>query len=164
MLTDTSGPAAGSCGTWSGERRPSARPAAGHDPPPALRAAASASAARSAASCSSASPGTPSPATRTAQISIRRGTRGSCGAHGGRRPGGLGCAGHPGAAPRPAPLARRAARRSRRRSRPSRAPRPAPAEHERRALGREEPRACPFWARGLALRPHGRPEDAALRG
>ena len=66
MLTDTSGPAAGSCGTWSGERRPSARPAVGHDPPPALRAAASASAARSAASCSSSSPGTPSPATRTA--------------------------------------------------------------------------------------------------
>lgn len=66
MLTDTSGPAAGSCGAWSGERRPSARPAVGHDPPPALRAAASASAARSAASCSSSSPGTPSPATRTA--------------------------------------------------------------------------------------------------
>ena len=65
-MTDTSGPAAGSCGTWSGERRPSVRPAAGHDPPPALRAAASASAARSAASCSSSSPGTPSPATRTA--------------------------------------------------------------------------------------------------
>lgn len=66
MLTDTSGPAAGSCGAWSGERRPSARPAVGRDPPPALRAAASASAARSAASCSSSSPGTPSPATRTA--------------------------------------------------------------------------------------------------
>ena len=65
-MTDTSGPAAGSCGAWSGERRPSARPAVGHDPPPALRAAASASAARSAASCSSSSPGTPSPATRTA--------------------------------------------------------------------------------------------------
>ena len=66
MLTDTSGPAVGSCSTWSGERRPSARPAVGHDPPPALRAAASASAARSAASCSSSSPRTPSPATRTA--------------------------------------------------------------------------------------------------
>ena len=43
----------------------------------------------------------------------------------------------PPAGARPAPPARRAARRSRRRSRPSRAPRPAPAEHERRALGRE---------------------------
>jgi len=60
------------------------------------------------------------------QISRRCGTRGSRGAHGGLRRGGLGCAGHPGAAPRPAPPARRAARRSSRRSRPSRAPRASP--------------------------------------
>ena len=134
MLTDTSGPAAGSCGAWSGERRPSARPAAGHDPPPALRAAASASAARSAASCSSSSPRTPSPATRTApnQQKMRDmgELRGPWRAAAGRaRP----CR-TPRAAPRPAPPVRRAARRSRRRSCPSCAPRPAPVEHERRAL------------------------------
>ena len=92
------------------------------------------------------------------QISRRCGTWGSCGARGALRRGGLGRAGHPGAAPRPAPPVRRAARRSRRRSRPSCAPRPAPPSTNGGRLAAKSRAPVRFGRAGWPFAPMGAPK------